>query len=475
MREFFIAFLIDFQYFVLAYFLVVNLGYLLITLYAFNTVRSGAAATFRHDANLEGPSLDGIRPLSVIVPAFNEQKTILATVQSLLDAVYPEKEVIVIDDGSTDETLDLLLRHFDAVEAPLPIRRSITTQAVLATYVSRSNRGLVIVSKVNGGKADALNVGLQVAQYPLVCAVDADSLLDTDALLRLGQQFTLDKRLVAAGGAVRVLNGCSVSGSRVVDVRAPQEIVSCIQAAEYTRGFLAGRVGWQGFRSLLIISGAFGVFRRDLLLDIGGYRHSVGEDMDLVIRLHRHCVDHDIAYRVGFVPEPVCWTQVPTDLTSLLQQRNRWQRGLVDSLWHSRGMFMNRRYGAVGLLGLPYFLAVELLGPAVEFLGYLAFVVLAMLGMVDSTFALLFLVVAVLLGMWLNASAVLIDNFVLRRYRRVSDVIRIALLGTLEFAGFRQLIAAERLIGTFQSRRRQWGRIQRQSLAPAPDGETHKP
>jgi cellulose synthase/poly-beta-1,6-N-acetylglucosamine synthase-like glycosyltransferase len=462
MLEHLAQFLLVFQWVIFGYFLMLNVTYTGITLYAFRHVFVGRAAAggllqLRH--RMAGANA---RPISVIVPAYNEALTIIDTVLSALNAQYPEHEVIVVDDGSTDDTLARLLAHFDARPVERPVLRQLEHRPVSASYLSASHPNLWILSKHNGGKADALNAGIEFSGYPLVCAIDADTLLEQDALLRLGQQFNYDKRLVALGGAVRVLNGCTVEGAQVIDRRAPRGVIECTQAAEYIRGFLAGRVTSQRFRSLLIISGAFGLFRKDLLLAIGGYRRTVGEDMDVVMRLHRHCRDHHIDYHVGFVPEPVCWTQVPSDLGSLLQQRNRWQRGLVDSLWHNRGMCFNPRYGIVGMLGFPYFLFFELLGPVIEFSGYACFIVLSLLGQVDAAIALLFFVVAVLWGMWLNVAAALIDSLVLHRYRRLTDTLRIAVYGSLEFLGFRQLLTVERLIGTFHVRHSGWGRVRRQ-------------
>ena len=453
--------LFAFQLLVLLYFLVLNTGYTLVTLYGYQYVNAGRPASGELEQLQYRLTGGNPRPISVIVPAHNEALTIVDTVVSALQAQYPEHEVIVVDDGSSDATLATLLERFAARPVERPVQRQLDHADVKATYLSTTHPNLWILSKENGGKADALNAGIEFAGYPLVCTIDADTILEPDALLRLGQQFGYDKRLVAVGGAVRVLNGCTVENSRVVTRRAPRRMIECVQAAEYIRSFLVGRVATQRFRSLLIISGAFGLFRKDLLVAIGGYRRTVGEDMDVVVRLHRHCVDQDIPYHVGFVPEPVCWTQVPRDLGSLLRQRNRWQRGLVDSLWHSRGMFLNPRYGAVGLLGFPYFLFFELLGPLVEFLGYASFVVCIILGWVNPTIALLFFVVAVLWGIWLNASSALIDSLATHRYERLTDTLRIALYSSLEFLGFRQLIAVERLIGTFHLTHKDWGRIRR--------------
>ena len=463
-------FLLCFQVLVFVYFLVLNLGYTLVTTYAFGDVASGVPATGDLSTLRHRMSDTNARSISVIVPAFNEQATITSTVTSILNADYPEHEVIVVDDGSTDGTLRTLLDTYRAYPVERPARGLFDHEAVKALYLSSTHANLWIVAKKNGGKADALNTGIEYARFPLVCAIDADSILERDALLRLGQRFVLDRRLIAVGGAVRVLNGCRVENSKVREIRAPSRVIECVQVAEYMRAFFAGRVAWHRAGSLLIISGAFGVFRKDLLEAVGGYRKTVGEDMDIVIRLHRYCVDHAIPYDVGFVPEPVCWTQVPTDVRSLLQQRNRWQRGLADCLWHNRRMFMNPHYGKIGLIGFPYFFLFELIGPLVELLGYVGFILFAFLGWVDTKLALLFFTIAVLWGMWLNAAGVLIDNLVLHRYTRVRDVLKVALFGSLEFLGFRQLVAMERLIGTFQVSRHRWGAIRRHRVESAAGG-----
>lgn len=453
--------LLAFQVAVFIYFLVLNLGYTMVTSYAFREVEAGASAVGDLDTLRRRMRDANVRPISVVVPAYNEQATITSTVTSILNAEYPEHEVIVVDDGSIDGTLMTLIDAYKAYPVERSVRRVFPHRAIEKIYLSSIHPNLWILEKENGGKADALNAGMEYARFPLVCTIDADSILEQDSLLRLGQKFLLNKRLVAVGGAVRVLNGCRVEDARVQEIRAPKRLIECVQAAEYMRSFFVGRLGWHRVDSLLIISGAFGVFRKDLMAAVGGYRKTVGEDMDVVIRLHRHCVDHGIAYDVGFVPEPVCWTQVPSDIRSLLQQRNRWQRGLVDCLWHNRDMFMNPRYGKVGLIGFPYFFFFELLGPVVEFLGYIGFALFAILGWVSVPFATLFFLVAVLWGMWLNAAGVLIDNLVVHRYTRLRDTLKVAFWGSLEFVGFRQLVAIERMIGTFQLSRDRWGEIRR--------------
>ena len=457
-------FLIAYQVLIVIYFLAINSIYTYITLYAFSLIRKSSQASFGLDRLVGLSEATNFRPVSIVIPAHNEEVNLKDTVLTALQVHYPEKEVIVVNDGSDDGTMQKLAEAFDLVASRHPFHSRLKTGQVLGIYHSRKYPDLWVIDKENGGKSDALNVGLLFSHYPLFCAIDADSILDPDAILRMGHQFLQDKDLVAAGGCVRVLNGCVMDNHTVKQIRSPRRILENIQIAEYLRGFMAGRVAWGSHDTLMIISGAFGIFRKDLLIEIGGYRDSVGEDMDLILRLHRYCVDNQIDYRVHFIPEPVCWTQVPADLGSLLRQRNRWQRGLFDSIWHNRKMFLNRKYGRVGLVGMPYFVFVELCGPVIEFIGYFGFVLFLAFGLVNPVFAILFLTISVLWGMWLNASAVLFDNFISQRYMRLYDSYKIALLGTLEYIGYRQLVAVERLIGTFQVWKGHWGRAKRKPI-----------
>lgn len=442
---------VGFQLFIFAYFVLLNATYTLFTLVAIRRIRS-LSATSSIQSLRDIASGAYYKPVSVIVPAYNEAKTIVASIQALLSVNYPEFEIILVDDGSTDNMFDEVDRAFHLAPLGKPVCIGLHHGRIEGMYLSLSHPSLTVMRKTNGGKADALNAGIDAANYPLFCCVDADSLLEPDALLRATKPFIEDREVVATGGLVRVLNGCTVRDGVVQEVLAPGKALECIQAAEYTRGFLSGRIAWNAFSSLLIISGAFGVFRKDLVVSMGGYRNTVGEDMDLVVRMHRYCRDHQIRYKVVFLPEPVCWTQVPSDLKSLMRQRNRWHRGLVDTLRRNRRMLLNPRYGSVGMLGLPYFVLIEMLGPAIEFTGYVGFMILFLLNWVDPEFALLFFVVAILWGVWINVTGVMLDNLIFRRYRGVRDILKLCLYGSIEFFGYRQFLAAERLIATFQWR-----------------------
>ena len=306
-----------------------------------------------------------VPPVSIIVPAHNEQETIVDSVESLLAIDYPDFEIIVVNDGSIDDTLGRLAARFQftpverrALVNPLP------TAQVRGRYVT-GNRRLVVVDTVNGGKGRALNAGINVARFPLICTVDADSLLEPDALLRMARVHMLDpERIVAVGGMVRVGNGCEIQGGRVVRARSPQTLVPALQAAEYIRTFVGGRMGWTALNALPVISGAFGLFRREMVLAVGGYSLSnPGEDMAIVLAIHQVCRERKMPYRVEYCPDAVCWTQAPLTLRTLGVQRRRWARGNLRNLGAYARLLGRPRYGVLGLVVLPYMLLVEVLGP----------------------------------------------------------------------------------------------------------------
>lgn len=349
-------------------------------------------------------------PVSVIVPAYNEQATIGASVRSFLALHYPLHEVVVVNDGSKDNTLEVLKREFDLWESDQPVRMQLPTAPLRGVYSSPYER-LIVVDKENGGKADSLNAGICVARYPLVCCIDADIILEEDALLRVARPMIESSEVVAVGGIVRVANGCKVESGQVTEVRTPREPIATFQIVEYLRGFLAGRTGWSKLNGLLIISGAFGMFRRQDLVASGGYaRDTVGEDMEVVTRMHRTLRESQRKYRISFIPDPVAWTEVPTTLRVLRRQRDRWHRGLLDTLLRHRKMLFNPRYGTVGLLAMPYFFLFEFLGAVVEFLGYFAFAAGLLMGVLDLKFALVFFLVAIGLGVLLSISAVFLEE-----------------------------------------------------------------
>jgi len=458
--------LFAYQVFVLFYFALLNFLYALSALF-------GLGMVARYARELSELSLkdllerDAYLPVSILVPTYNEEKSIVASVNSFLSLQYPEFEVIVVADGPRDRTLEMLKEAFRLVEEAKVFRKAMPTRPIRAIYRSLVYPNLLVVDKENGGKADALNAGLNLARYPLFCAVDADSLLDAQALLRASRLFLEDDRVLAVGGTIRPLNGAVIQEGVVEALRLPKSFLERVQILDYARAFFMGRAGWSAMDALLIISGAFGLFRREAALRAGGYRtDTVGEDMELVVRFHRQAREEGRDYRIIYTPDPICYTEVPSDWTTLRRQRNRWHRGLWEVLWNHRAMLFNPRYGRLGLVAMPYFLFFEALGPAVEMMGYFLLPVFYFLGFIHIEFAILFFLLALGYGVLLSQLAVGLETLLLQRYPRVWDRILLFLLAFLEALGYRQVLAWERFWATFQvlRKRGQWGEMRRKGL-----------
>ena len=459
---------------ILVYFLMINTSYLLLILLA--TAEFVKHLRHRPFSGLDEMYRSPLTPgISVLVPAHNEESSIVASVQGMLALRYPQFEVIVIDDGSNDATFDRLRAEFDLVETPRVVPHEVPTFGrVLGVYVPRLRpEPLIVVRKENGGKTDAVNTGINLAQQPLICMVDADSILDPQALLVVAKPFADDPlRTVATGGVVRVANGCNVVAGRIVEVRMPRRWLVRVQVVEYLRAFLLGRTGWSRLGGLLIISGAFGVFRRDLVVEIGGLDHNcIGEDAELVVRLHRHLRKAKRDYRVVFVAEPVSWTEAPSTTRVLGRQRRRWQRGITEILWKHRGMIGNPRYGRIGLVALPYYLVFEVVAPIVELAGLIMVPLGIWVGAVDTAFAVRFLLVAYGYALVVNLIALAVEEFTFARYPRWKDLALATAASALENLGFRQLIAIWRAMGTWSAVRRSrqvWGVMTRTGFNEAP-------
>lgn len=451
----------------LAYFTVLNVLYLFFTSIAWAEVTRHLRArrAFAGDEALASPLTPGV---SVLLPAYNEEAGIVESVRSLLALRYPKHEIVVVNDGSTDGTIERLQAAFDLVPVRKVLRNGIETRPVRATWVSRANPNLSVIDKENGGKADALNCGINAAIHPYVCAIDADAIIEVDALLQVAAPIFDDPdRVAATGGIVRIANGCTIDHGRVTSVSLPKSRIATLQVVEYFRAFLVGRVGWSRLNALLIISGAFGMFRRSLVEAVGGYwTQTVGEDVELVVRLHRYLRERDEPYTIAFVPDPVCWTEAPEDLRTLSRQRRRWHRGLAQTLWRHRRLVGNPRYGAFGLLAFPYFLVFELLGPVIEVLGPPATVYWWWHGSLSTLFLVTFLVVAFLLGILLSVAALALEEFSFRRHPRTREVFRLVGYSIVENLGYRQLNDLWRTMAFVDLARRTttWGAQRRRGI-----------
>lgn len=418
--------------------------------------------------------------ISMLAPAHNEGPTVAESVRSLLTLRYPNLEVVLVNDGSTDETMAVLQREFDLVEVHPAHRRLVDHKPVVGLYRSPANPGLLVVDKENGGKADALNAGMNVASGDLVCAIDADTLIEADALLRMVAPFLSRADVVATGGTIRVANAARVHAGRVLEARVPRQALPGIQVAEYLRAFLVGRLGWNRLGGNLIISGAFGLFRRDSVLAAGGYTEgTVGEDMELVVRLRRRGLDNGLPHRIVFVPDPVAWTEVPSSFKVLGRQRDRWHRGLSDVIWRNHGLFLNRRYGTLGVAVFPYYVVVELLAPVVETFGLVGLALGLATGSLDWDFAVLFLLLAYGYGLVLDVLTLLLDEFSYRRYHRVRDRLLLLLWAALGSVGYRQCTVYWRLRGIrkFLQKKTDWGTMTRTGFqtSAGPEPEAARP
>lgn len=405
-------------------------------------------------------------PISVIVAAYNEESNIVDSIRSLLELNYPDFEIIVVNDGSSDRTLASLIEAFGLSRANIIYRQALATASVKGFYITPREPRLIVIDKAHAGKSDSLNVGINVSRAPYFCSVDADSILEDSALLRLMRPILEAPELVkATGGIVRLVNGSVVSEGRLMSVRLPKDSLSLLQIVEYIRSFLFGRAGLSAINSLLVISGTFSMFHKKTVLDAGGYTiATVTEDMELVVRLHKHLIDKGQKYRITFVPDPICWTEAPKDLATLRKQRRRWHLGLAESIYRYRSMLFNPRYGRIGLFALPYQLLVELLGPVIEVIGYFVVTVSFMLGIVDRQFFMIFLLLAILIGIFFSIAAVLLEEISYRRYPRLRDTFTLLLYGVLENFGYRQMLSVWRTQAVLKfifSKDRKWEVVQK--------------
>ncbi|MCM2289170.1 MAG: glycosyltransferase family 2 protein [Sulfuritalea sp.] len=455
--------LVALQWGFLCYFVLLNGGYLILNLLSLVSLRRYLD---RYSLDMLPRASTGFDPpISLLVPAYNEEATITASLRSLLQLDYPEFEIVVINDGSKDGTLAELFREFDLLPFPEAYRRSVPCREVRGIFRSTRFPSLRVIDKENGGKADALNAGINAARFPLFCAVDADSILQRDSLTKVVRPFVEDPRTIVAGGTVRIANGCRISAGFLTEVGLPDRMLVRFQVIEYLRAFLFGRLGWTPLNAVLIISGAFGLFRKAEVVAAGGYRHdTVGEDMELIVRLHRINRERGTPYRITYVPDPICWTEAPESLKVLRAQRTRWQRGLAESLAMNRSLLFHRRGGAAGWLAFPFFLLFEFFGPVLEIAGYALIVIGTALGIFSWTAFEAFMFVALSFGLLLSVTALLLEEMSFRLYPKKSQLLALAFASVVENFGYRQLVAFWRLQGLWRwaiGSTQHWGEMTR--------------
>ena len=451
------------SWFFLSYFIALNGVYLMLNALS-------VLALYRNSQRRDIGDLPQVQtmldpPISLLIPAYNEAATIAATVRSALQLTYSQMEIIVINDGSRDETLEVLQREFSLLPFPEAYRIQLKTQAVRGIYRSTTHSQLRVIDKDNGGKADSLNAGINAARYPLFCGVDADSVLQRNCLELVAKPFSHHPHMIASGGTVRAANGCEVREGHLTRIDLPRHPLAIIQVIEYLRAFLFGRLGWSSLNAMLIISGAFGLFKKDAVIEAGGYRtNTIGEDMELVVRLHHTFRAKGKPYRIEFVPDPVCWTEVPEDLRTLRNQRIRWQRGLSESLSSHWGLMFSRRGGWPGWFAFPFMVLFEWLGPIIEVCGYLWFVYAVVLGFISWPAFFVFLFVAIGMGILLSVSGLMLEEVGFHTYPKPRHLAVLTLFVLVENFGYRQLNSWWRLKGLFQwamQKESQWGAMKR--------------
>jgi cellulose synthase/poly-beta-1,6-N-acetylglucosamine synthase-like glycosyltransferase len=464
----FLRLLAAFGVFVVGYYALISVGYLFLHVLALFELRENVRES-RWDPpfrRFTSPFYPGI---GIVVPAYNEEATIVESVRSMLSLNYPETEVVVVNDGSTDGTLDRLVEAYDleAVDAAVPF--DVPSEEIHDVYRSRTYEELVVLDKDNGGKSDALNAGIWLTEMPLFCAVDADTIIDRDALLQLVTPFLQEPTTaVASGGVIRVANECTVEDGMVTEISLPKTGLPGLQVMEYLRAFYSGRLGLNRINGLILISGAFGLFQTEAVRDIGGYRHdTITEDFDIVVRLHKYMTEQGREYTVDFVPEPVAWTEVPSSRRVLSRQRRRWYRGMVETVHTNREMLFNRRYGRVGSVVFPFFVAAETFGPLIEGIGYVILPLAWYFGALDVSFVLIFFLLTTGFGVFLSWFGVFSEVWSFNRYDSPWQVLRLLFYGVLENFGYRQWKTVVAWRGLFEYLRgvESWGVMERSGFS----------
>ena len=461
------------SYSVLGYSGALLLCYLCIGLYSIGGIKNYLRQNSFTDYRILAGSTQAPR-MSILAPAYNEGANIVENVRSLLSIHYNNLEVIIINDGSKDNSLETLIQVYDLYKTDVFVNQQIATKPIRGVYKSRNKvyRKLIVVDKENGGKADALNVGINIAKNDYIVCIDVDCILEQDALLKLAMPFLEfpDRRVIATGGVVRIANDCHIEDGKLIKVNLPKKFLPRVQTLEYVRAFLLGRMAWSRLDCLLLISGAFGAFDKEIVIKCGGYDHNtVGEDMELVVRMRRYMEESRQPYKVAFIPDPLCWTEAPATFKILGRQRNRWTRGTIETLKLHKIMFFNPRYGLLGLLSFPYWFFFEFLAPIVEFVGMLSFGVFIYFDLIDWELFTTFLLMGLAFGFLYSVFAILMEVLTYHQYKRKRDVLKLIFTALIEPIVFHPFVVWSAIKGNIDLLRKKnsWGEMTRQGFSAA--------
>lgn len=466
--------ILTFNYLILGFAVSVMASYTILAIISSVSLKSYLKRNrfIRYDVLL---SLNDTPAISLIAPAYNEERTIRENILSLLSINYNNFDVIVVNDGSKDNSIPILIEAFSLVPVAVEEAGNIPTKQIRAVYRSSnpSFSKLLVVDKENGGKADALNAGINHSNNPYIVCIDVDCIMDKDVLLKLAKPFMeqSEERVIATGGVVRIANSCEIKAGKLVRVNAPDNLLARIQVLEYLRAFLLGRMAWARLDGLLLISGAFGMFDREIVVKAGGYNtKTVGEDMELVVRMRRYMIEHKLRYTVKYIPDPLCWTEAPETYTILGKQRSRWTRGTMETLWLHRGMMLNPKYRILGLLSFPYWFIYEYLAPIIEFLGLLITIVLICLGVLSWHYFFLFLAFVYCYALIFSMIALFAEEATYKRYKRLSDLRKLTVAAILEPIIFHPFTVYAALKGNWQKIKGNtgWGEMTRTGFNRTP-------
>lgn len=408
---------------------------------------------------------DNYIPISILIPAYNEELTIIDGINSLLNLDYPEYEILIINDGSTDNTSQTIIENFNLKKIVRPIRKVVSSKEEIDIYENELNDGgtrIVLVNKENAGKADALNMGINASRYPLFICMDADSVLERDSLRMIVEPFLVSDDTIAVGGNIKVSNSAILDQGKIVEVKTPNKLLVIFQMIEYLRVFLTSRVSFNGINGNLIISGAFGLYSKKAVINVGGYTcGSIGEDMEIVVKMHAFYRKNKLKYKLGYVPDAVCWTQVPESIKVLMRQRRRWHIGMGQSLNSHKFMLLNPKYGAVGTVAYPYFYIFEYFAPLIELLGIFTIVISFYLNIINTQFLVIYLLVYIAFNIVLSSISVLLEKYMFPNSFSNKTALKLLFFCILESFGYRQLCSFFRVTALFTRNKTQWGEMTR--------------
>ncbi len=426
----------------------------------------------------EGRLLDSdiLPTVALIAPAYNESAVIVQSVRSLLTAHYFDLELVIVNDGSSDDTMQKLIDNFSLIPSETRPYNNLSTKKVINTYRSKNSafKNLLVIDKENGRKADAINVGINHSWADYYAVIDLDCILEPNALLMMVEPVlqSQDKKVVAVGGVIGAANDCTIKHGKFIEAKVPKKILPRIQIIEYIRSFILGRTAWNQVNGLLLISGALGMFERETLIAVGGYSHdAIGEDMDLVMKMHKHCLENKIDYKIGYIPYPLCWTEVPESKTILSSQRNRWMRGTIECMYKFRGMFLNPKYGIIGMVSYPFWLFTEMLAPVIEFLGMGLIVYFIVTGQLNLGLALILLFFIYFLTLSHSFIAIMIYYLNFDKYNSRSDLIKLFKTATVEAIYYHPKVLYWGLRGYYDyffSKNLGWGKMTRKGFSTSP-------